>query len=265
MNWITTDQAAYAAKQGTIPALVCSLEHHQQGRDADWCELKEAIEKNNFDLGIFLCACCRKYSTMGAGGLLCGECPLQGKSSKGGECCMGTYSKSLKAFDILRKDFSSANFEAFQDAEADICRYIEEVLEKERAKEKKPCKCKKKAELSSADYGLDGGEGPYIVLGGRSYWLRDQEFSDYPLAELDGKIGNLLDDLQRNSEDLEGFEVDYATFALDKSTSTIDIQIWPDETSKCFTTLEATEIHQKLGQLLATAKREDERLKRKQK
>ncbi|KKN75900.1 hypothetical protein LCGC14_0376080 [marine sediment metagenome] len=76
MDWITQEQAKQAAEQGELPSLECSLEHHQQGRDATKLELIMAIENGNCSMGGQLCACCSKYRLISSAGS-CKDCPLE--------------------------------------------------------------------------------------------------------------------------------------------------------------------------------------------
>ncbi len=258
MKWITTDQAATAAKQGTIPALECSLEHHQQGRDADWRELRDAITRHNFHLQGELCAVCTGD---------CTTCPLAIGKVAQMYCCNKLWNKANMAFEVLRAYFSNANFRAFQEAEAGICRYIEEVLDKERAKEKKPCKCK--AELRHGDYGTECDGAQWAVLYrnvqlevfGNNSGSGITTTNTWPTSTR--KLGNIFDDLKRNSEDLEEFSMNV------RFGERIQVCAWNKKITihfinkdnpsihddREFNIDEATEIHQKLGQLLATAKR----------
>ncbi len=131
MDFLIPKYVKQKAKKGEIPALECSLLHHKQGRDADYVELRDAIEDNRFFLGWDSCSCCLKWA--------CVECPLVSTNANIEErCCDGVYSAAKRAYEALKKDYSNANFKAFQDAEAKLCTYIEGVLEKKRAEKKEP-------------------------------------------------------------------------------------------------------------------------------
>ncbi len=68
-------------------------------------------------------------------------------------------------------------------------------------------------------------------------------------------LGNIFDDLKRNAEDLKEFEVDNLRVVLDKQRGDAMVFFKSICSDRTFTINEATEIHQKLGQLIATAKR----------
>ena len=257
-DWTTTDQAAAAAEQGKIEALECSWKHHHQGETADYCELKEAIKSKKFWLGISNCAYC-KYQ-----GLECNDCLLK-------NLCGKEYQVAQRALENLKQDFSNANFHAFQEAEAAICRYIKEVLAREQAreqvKEKKPCK----AELRHGNLNISNRGNPSVTI------LVDGQFRGY---KADGTyycpvgfgikgnpLSNIFDDLARNSEGLEEFR----TVKMYCSGQSLEFGISKDPSDVIFFNIglkvthfklpEATEIHQKLGQILATAKRQAEKQK----
>ncbi len=141
MNWKTKEQIAAAAQEGKLPALRMSLEHHQQGRDATRRELIDAIEDGLFRLNVDFCACCKNagHTQMAMGYLACQKCPLN-EPGEDLTCCGDLYLKVNASLNLLKKDYSNANFDAFQAAESAICDYISKVIESEEAKEKKPTK-----------------------------------------------------------------------------------------------------------------------------
>ena len=141
MNFLTQEEVKIAAEKGELPALECSLRHHQEGRDADYVELRDAIEKGHFNIDAELCACCVYAHDIAAkeGKSKCDYCPLE--VAEESCCCDGKWLSTCQAFLILIYDYSNANFKTFQDAESKLCTYIGGVLEKKRAEEKKPEKC----------------------------------------------------------------------------------------------------------------------------
>ncbi len=144
MDWITQEQAKQAAEQGELPALECSLEHHKQGQYAGTVELIIAIENGQFNVGGNSCACCHYKQMMGGDTCFVGGiCKLRNATDDNGYCCNGRYRDASRAFDIFIDDHSNANCKAFQDTEAKLCTYIEEVIEKVKAKDKKCEKCEK--------------------------------------------------------------------------------------------------------------------------
>lgn len=132
MNFMTTEYVAEQAKLGELPALEMSLKHHEQGRDADWVELKDAIKGSEFALDSVLCASCLFANSE------CGKCCLAtgDKQYAFKACCDGVWYEANCALSRLEDDYSNANFKAFQEAEAKVCTYIEAVLERKKAEQK---------------------------------------------------------------------------------------------------------------------------------
>ncbi len=268
MNWITKQEVKEAAAKGVIEALEMSLKHHQQGRDAEKLELLIAIGKDDFSTGDGHCACCQKY---GGPCKSQNHCPLfTGTESYGSQCCGGRWSSAAVCLDEFATDHSNANFKAFQEAEGKVCDYIEGVLEKES---KKSCKCSK-PKLRHGDYGYDNGVdmAPFICIDNDVFWLRNNRLvsrkSNYTRdrfifdENLTTITGNLTDDLKRNSEDLERFEVTGQyddnkgkTFQVHGGNQNRHIWFHINTGSGFFEIDEAIEFHQKLGQVINTEKR----------
>ena len=262
INWMTTEQAAEEAMKGKIPAIECSWEHHHQGETADWVELAEVMKPGNkFNVGRDFCACCYKYNddTCKTTG-----CPLLLNR----ECCGGKWEVAKDAIYACRdNDYSNASMKAFQEAEAELCRFIADVLEKEKAKERKTEK--KKCEPKHADYGIYHGCG-LIHLDGNTYWLGTYFKGGKSMCEpcdfVDDITGNLKDDLKRNSEDLREFEVNSSIYHNKFScgfSSEPEHPIWltikegGTHHVMHVTLTGITEIHQKLGRIVAFAKRQE--------
>ena len=211
MDWVTQEQAKEAAKQGELPALECSWEHHEQGRDRDWVELKEAIENDKFWLSWELCACCRfvgKQDGFKDNG--CRKCPL------GDFFCWDNiiWAKVRNSWTKLTNHFSNANFKAFQEDETELCTYIEGVIEKVKldmkAEKYKECE----PELRHGELVQGGSMGKvYVAMDTVPKSDRWHIWADW------GKNGtvsksdtyytglgiNIFDDLKRNSEDLKEY------------------------------------------------------------
>jgi len=69
-------------------------------------------------------------------------------------------------------------------------------------------------------------------------------------------LGNIFDDLARNQVDLKKFDVEYkAGYRFHADLTDNGIWLLIHTGSSCYDLDKATEIHQKLGQLIATAKR----------
>ena len=273
MDWITQNQAQEAAEQGELPALECSWKHHKQGRNSDWIELKEAIENDKFCLSWELCACCRfvgKQDGFKDNG--CRKCPL------GDFFCWDNiiWAKVRNSWAKLTNHFSNANFKAFQEAEAELCTYIERVIEKVKKEaeikdkyDKEKCK-KCEPKLRHGDYGYYAESGNYWCV-----WKQEETLEIFGKNSGSGRVaeeenknsdmvkdGNHVDDLERNSEDLEGFGVgagsqrDIFTAKWDGGhKDTMPFAIGVNGKSFWFDGKQVIEIHQKLGQLIATAER----------
>lgn len=306
MDWITKEYVAEQAELGEIPALECSLLHHQQGRDADWVELRDAIENGRFTIKVEFCSCCQAVGNFKGSGTLpqkaCPKCPLFDSPYRAydiAHCCDGTWTELWYAHKILRGDYSNANFRAFQEAEGKVCDYIERVLELKKAEKaveppRQLCKkcnncihwdkakdspcftCElfknfqpKSPQLRHGDYGY-GDEEPILLR------MNYGNTEDYPYLAVDkhglgcgvcsktksgsGRklviLGNIFDDLARNAEDLEEFELctkDSFRFRSKIMGDSINMKIQCGES--CYGLDQATEIAHKILQEVATARR----------
>ncbi len=287
MDFITTEQVQDAAEKGELPALEASLLHHQQGRDANWVELRDAIEDDRFFLGLDFCSCCLKWA--------CDKCPLTATNVDIDErCCDGAYSAAKRPYEVLKRDYSNANFEAFQEAEGKICTYIEGVIAKKKAEEKscEGCKfqstwveniscgmCRNRSRwqakestpaLRHLDYGInDDGHIRLVIIERHSN--NPIVWNKYGIGNPNGRdpkkdiwLGNLADDLARNAEDLDNYET---TTKFNGSGVKLKIGVTVNPVDLIYFKVggtynghqvhanidEATEIHRKLGQLIATA------------
>ncbi|KKM61562.1 hypothetical protein LCGC14_1530540 [marine sediment metagenome] len=244
MNFITREQVKEAAAQGVLAALKCCLAHHEQGRDADWVELREAIKAIKFSLSSGFCASCRVV------GSDCEKCLLKGAPAVDRNCCDGKWDTASMHLTRLCDDYSNANFVAFQEAEAEVCKYIKKIIKQEEAKE---CKCKK-PELRHGDYGVDCQNNGRIALFYCSQSNTNRD--DYTQIGIRGDeafdcIGNIFDDLKRNSENLRAFTHDRTSYKL-----LPDGRIQTRHDGRDGWMLNSPkETYQKLGQLIATVER----------
>ncbi len=257
MDWMTIEQAAEAAKQGKIPALECSLLHWQQPGMVGYVELAAAMKSRRFCIDSEFCACCYKYR-----GCAKPYCPLR-KSN----CCNGKWKVANKAHNNCRNDnYSNASMKAFQEAAAEVCKFIADVLEKEKAKERKTEKKKCEPELRHGDYGVwSFGPRRFIAIktNGCLHWFHADGTDCGPVNYKNlhdfTKFGNIFDDLKRNSKDLEQFEV-YAyghSNCVFKATLEDSGNIIIDSDNWNYLLEDVVEIHQQLGQIIATAKRQE--------
>lgn len=256
MEWITKQEAEEKGKGTELEAAKGSLAHWEQGRDCDYNEILSALNEDLFCTGWQLCSLCHKHgnTTTSAQFDACGECPL------GPASCCKEHDKASKAFMDFHKDHSRANFKKFQEKAGLMC----ERLEKEIAK------LDEKPSIRHGDYGY-GDDVPCVICRQTGYdWAmvaKDVNGVDSgvcsPKGHLTSKwkgVGNVFDDMERNSEDLTEFYGEYPSG--DKplkirltGESRFEVEFVVD--GKYFTTSarRATEIHQKLGQLLATNSR----------
>ncbi len=270
MDWITQNQAQEAAEQGELPALECSWEHHKQGRDATQDELIMAIISKDFGLGCRLCACCQLV------GVMCYESKCK-SCSLGQSFCLHNevWQATNRPWEKLKNDLSNSNIKSFQQAEAELCTYIEGVIEKVKKEaeikdkyDKEKCK-KCEPKLRHGDYGYDsqGRRCLRLQVGNSNsgFTVASSEFvygNDAGIAFVPKVIlGNIFDDLKRNSENLGRTQINFE----DGKDIFMDIayknKVWLHFSNTKtgggghLSMETATEFHQKLGQLIATAKR----------
>ncbi len=269
MNWITEKQAAEAAKQGKIPALEWSLLHWQQPGMVGFVELAFAMKDGRFCVGPQSCACCNKYISVSCRG----NCPLcvnVGKVKSREDCCGGKWSAIENAMGQCRdSNYSNASMQAFQDAAGELCKFIADVLEKEKAKEKKKCE----PELRHGDYGISFGKNQKSIQFPMLAFKRDMSDGPLRVAHRDGSgdwqkadgcdgitwLGNIFDDLKRNSEDLREFEVcaHGNSNCVFKATLEGSDNIVIDSDNWNYPLEDVVKIHQQLGQIIAFAKRQE--------
>ncbi|HDZ86393.1 hypothetical protein LCGC14_0619340 [marine sediment metagenome] len=209
MKFMTKEYVQQEAKKGDLPALWCSLLHHQQGRDATRGQLIDVLESGGFELGRETCACCARYEKA----TYCGgsKCPLYDT-----QCCGGVYTKAETLADMFKDNPTPDNHQAFKDAEQAVCDYIQGVidgLEKKIAEEKKP-------DLRHGDEYHDGCNGVVLLKKG-NMWRMEYNSETYTESNkrdmlsrikaigyiLVGNIFDKLDDLTVLSEPLTEFEI----------------------------------------------------------
>jgi len=214
MNWLTIEEIKQAAAAGLLPALQCSLEHHKQGRDVETAlELVTAIKDDKFHIYGTLCACCVKYMYSGD------ICILAPKGCSGPKCAEGAWEPVQRTFNNFQDDHSNANFAAFQQAEADICKYIGGKIAEEKAK---MCKYKviTKSPLKHGSLvKWNNLEQFYVVLNknGELWWysLQENKFASIvairdkinPGFTVIGDLKGVIGDIAALSEPLEEFEM----------------------------------------------------------
>lgn len=221
MDWITEKDAAKAAKEGKIPALKMSWEHHNQGATADYVPLKQAIDDEKFKISYNLCAVC----WFNGGGKdcfkACGECCLSDR-----QCCGKLIGIADNALNVIRNNPKPSNDEckAFQDAEAAVCKYIKKVIEQEEAKAEElskavkhlaNLKCKESKRLvKDGDYSVrleDYGDERYIHV-----MLYNDIYNNFHgknppgyAPEIDIFQGNFFDLIAEQNKELDEFEINH--------------------------------------------------------
>ncbi len=286
ITWTTEQEAKEAAAKGLIPAIEHCIKHHRQNRDCEYEELIGVLgDGSRISTGD--CALCQKFEC-GSG---CSNCPL------GPVNCCPEYRPEWRAWETFMNDHSLANYQAFTKAagvmverlEMELAKAKEEVCAKAKAGQCITCKhkgskicdslhincsgwepkeaecAKNKPEFRHLDYGYDEDGDPCLMAS-------EQDIGNFrtigknaiaPVGasyKVKTKLGNLLDDLARNAEDLEEFEIEAEDVCEAEGKITKDNQIsfcwYPHDDIK--TIAMATEIHQNLGQLIATAKRKQD-------
>jgi hypothetical protein len=157
MKWITREEVKEASKD-KMTALKCSLKHHEQGRDAGSLELQTAIKDELFDMTTGFCACCERFDVANGCRTTNGICPLS--VSEGSLCCDGVFMEAKTPYRHFYGNPSNENLKKFQDAEAEVCKYIEGVIEKLLAEEKK-----QKPLLRAGDVAISNMGRACIVIG----------------------------------------------------------------------------------------------------
>lgn len=122
---------------------------------------------------------------------------------------------------------------------------------------------KKGPEPKTGEYGIHPEYGNCIFIDSirpskkKTFELSDGDFCSNAIVEDFISFGNIFDDLKRNAVDLEEFAVEYeGGFKFNGSLSESEgIHLLIHTGSSCYTLKKGIEIHQKLGQLIATAKR----------
>jgi hypothetical protein len=290
VDWITKEQAKEAAEQGKIPALKCSRDHHHQGATCTRGELIDAVKSGQFNIDHELCACCLHYERPNRS-KDCLSCPLKNSNP-----CCNEWSTAFSQLCLFRSDDSVENFQAFQQAESKVCDYIQAVIEKEKAKEEgnqcddcsyfgkswqeEPCRSCAGSEFQPKDEKLRHGDcfGDELVqiivlkvLNKSDEWkLWHKDGSSTHRSESGalshiGKLpylGNHFTDIEAMSKDLREFEENCFKAKIGHDGN-IQIHVTTNPKEKfsddyCIYSIpELTKIHQKLGQMIATAKRDE--------
>ena len=281
MKWITKEEVREYA---TTPAraLDISIRHHQQIVDATEKQLSRQREEGV--LGETLCGLCAFYfRKQGCSACLLGQTgekccdensfydiasdlycakPFDHKAFIKAETVLLNRLKQLQIGDksMDNKEKKQVQIEQIEKAEA--------LLVKEREQLQSELSALAKPELRHGDYGFDFNGSRCMVIVDNKHQLCDVGIRLHPPSEYGSslyhvktKLGNIFDDLAALAEPLESFEVVarsvmsgfVAKIIIDEGEIVIDMGGSHD--TWIFNIDKATEIHRKLGRLIATAKR----------
>ena len=268
MVWMTIEEIKKAAQGTEREAALCSLKHWQQMRDASFEEFVEGWREKKINTKENHCALCVKYHCWGESDLCC--LPYCGKDGS-------VWCKAQNAFNSFAENPTRQNFAKFQDCADAMCKVIEEAIAKlenveldklfdEKSKDKK---CDK-PELRHCDYGYDYQNDPCMIIELHNGFLKDvnklhvldkhdDSTEASPQYRIETKLGNTFDDLERNSKDLEEFDAysctdSKVTFGIEGGEIGMEVKV--NKTYFNWDIDVFTKIHQKLGQLICTARRE---------
>jgi len=143
-------------------------------------------------------------------------------------------------------------------------------LKDEQKRLEKELEKSKRLKLRHGECGMDGSQ-KWLKLGDKVIWAhRDDKlevsghpdcfFEDVGIFAIRGNIKDYFDDLKRNAEDLETFRKRLwggNTLRLDMRVELANsgVAFWVENEVATASLEEAVEIHQKLGQMIATIKR----------
>ncbi len=168
---------------------------------------------------------------------------------------------------IDRKDKIMKNYICIDGTKIEISCETAENLKKQFVKEEKP-------ELRHGDYGYYHGykSDPVIFVKKKArndelIIVNTEGVCDFSLTDYNKKesiiLGNIFDDLKQNAEDLKEFEVGYKDKSNDSKVKFVLLKdgIQMKVGHEYFTTAlkQFEKLHQKLGQLIASAKRREDK------
>ncbi len=249
MNWLSTKEIKRRAKKSPEEALNVSIQ--------EWEDKCETIRTGGeVRVGGYYCGLCARTDYFDKD---CSSCCLDDGEGIG-DCC--------QEYQDFLDDKSLPNAEAMLNR-----LYCERGKMYGKATKKEPKK--EKVELRRGDYGIVPSgvniNKPHFVvadpanLNPRSgYWLDEKGRQSCGYDSTNGKLitdkNNIFDDLKRNAEDLREFDranqkCGYNKFKVKLCGKAVDFFTSSDGYN-CFEINDAVDLHQKLGQLIATAKRD---------
>jgi len=253
-------------ERATTPekALDVSIQHHEENLTLSEEEVREATK----DCGVLkrsLCGLCTFHRFTGTSASPCDKCIL----GVGDTPCYNSESQ-YKHTNLALDNWLTGNG-SFADYRIEQFKMVE-LLKGLRVEQKKLFAELEKPKLRHGDYGIDvSGHSSLVVrqdasgvlrAGGSSGFYEHITIESLTESKPDVILGNIFDDLKRNSEDLRSFTVQnctdslYAYIGTDVGGKNKGVQI--DLSSNCllYSLEDATKIHQKLGQMLATIRRD---------
>lgn len=273
IKWITKERAEKEGKGTQLEAAECSLKRWEQGAECTYEELRDGMLSGEAVFGSDNC------------GDYCALCWYREKNKEGNYCeikcigngnfsCCSDFYKAREAFDNFQTDTSRYNCDLFQTKAKALCEVIQKFMEGLQEP--------KMAEFKHGDYGYSGFGNCAVHIGNGKDSVA--HFEDHTIR-CSGRIqdgihkmpvlGNIFSDLARNAEDLREFVItdgiadnttlqcsliDKEKYNKDKNGEDRCICIEAKQNGqKCSfvgTIAQAKEIHQKLGQIIATALRD---------
>lgn len=253
MKNLLTPEEVKARATTPEKALDVSIEHHEENLGLSEVEVK-GMDSGNI-LGRQICGLCVYCDDS------CGDCILRAND----QGCRQNPDTQFRLLDTALNNFhygsgSFADYRVEQFKMVELLKKLKEQarLEAELEKAKVP-------EVKLGTYGYNSNGIPYIIANSRVHWL-DGAKPAYPMSELPcdtlekGQVeGNLAADLKRNAEDLEAFKMKL----WGGNTLRMDIDhhghpsFWVENKVTTGTLEQAIEIHQKLGQMIATLRRKN--------
>ena len=258
IKWITKEQAKKAGKGTQLEAAQSSWERWNQGATCTYEELREGVLSRE---AVFSGDECSDY---------CSLCRYKDENKKvlcrtncigNSNGCSCEFYEVGGAFDVFRQDTSRHNCDLFQTKAKALCEVIKKFMD--GLEEKKP-------ELRHGDYGYnsDDANAPVIQLRNGSdkkyvhaygSGVMENLAANRPGAGMHTVLGNIFDDLKRIAEDLRILKY------KGRQIGEIKIELENDDnvyfhicgSNQGFVLDEAQEIHQKLGQIIATALRDE--------
>ncbi len=266
MKWQTKEEIQKAAQGTELEATEKSLIHWQQLKDCSYEDFMDGRSNYKVDPWAGFCAICIKHID-GDGNAKCGECPLPD--------CQNPNTVWATAKELFHLANNRSDVAKFQDAAAAMCKVIEKAIDEIKAKNlidamleaKAELEKAKKPELRHGDYGYDTNGDACIYINvhmkglreccDEHLWLNARGYVGIAVTIL----GNIFDDLKLNSKDLGEVRVEF-----DKKGNkvfmdlNVENKIWIhfcgyDQDGVYVPIDKAVDFHQKLGQIIATAKR----------